>query len=152
VARDGAALRALLHIAAGWYYFGRNEPAEMVIQAARKALLQEVAPPASPFSSGDAIERSKLACAYAAALSQAPPETARRRFEELFGKLQGIRDAFTTNKYFGRLQLEVIEAVVLAVVSEDFTLGTHVRRWLDEEEFLIRRRIHRDLRSLMAAE
>jgi hypothetical protein len=44
----------------------------------------------------------------------------------------------------------VVEAVVLAVVSDDFSLGQNVRRWLDEDEYLVRRRIHRDLRSFMS--
>jgi hypothetical protein len=39
--------------------------------------------------------------------------------------------------------------VVLAVVSEDFALGTTARRWLDDEEFLIRRRVHVDVHALM---
>jgi cellulose synthase operon protein C len=38
---------------------------------------------------------------------------------------------------------------VQAVVHDDFALGAAVRRWLDSDEYLIRRRIHRDLRSLM---
>jgi cellulose synthase operon protein C len=44
----------------------------------------------------------------------------------------------------------VIEAVVMAVVGDDFTLGASARRWLDDDEFLVRRRIHRDLRATMA--
>jgi hypothetical protein len=30
-------------------------------------------------------------------------------------------------------------------VTEDFTLSPTVRAWLDADEFLIRRRIHRDM-------
>jgi hypothetical protein len=37
----------------------------------------------------------------------------------------------------------------LAVVSDDFTLGANARRWLDDDEFLVRRRIHKDLRAMM---
>jgi hypothetical protein len=37
---------------------------------------------------------------------------------------------------------------VLAVVSDDFTMGTNARRWLDDDEYLVRKRIHRDLRAL----
>jgi len=40
--------------------------------------------------------------------------------------------------------------VVLAVVSDDFTMGSQARRWLDDDEFLVRRRIHRDLKTIMA--
>ena len=95
-------------------------------------------------------ERAKLANTYAATLGQAPVETAQRGMEELFEKLKGFQDSFTSARYYSRLQLGVIEAVVLAVVSDDFTLGANARRWLDDDEFLVRRRVHRDVRTLMA--
>jgi hypothetical protein len=41
----------------------------------------------------------------------------------------------------------VVEAMVLAAVSDDFTLGADARRWLDDDEYLIRRRVHADVRA-----
>jgi len=87
---------------------------------------------------------------YAGALSQAPVELAQKRFEELFEKLEGILDTFTTNSHYSQCQLQVVESVVLAVVSDDFTVGPGVRRWLDDDEYLVRRRVHRDVRQLVA--
>jgi hypothetical protein len=43
------------------------------------------------------------------------------------------------------VRLRVVEAAVLAIVNDDFALGPAVRRWLDDDEFRVRRRIHRDL-------
>jgi hypothetical protein len=153
-AKQPAALRALLHVAAGWYYFGRDGEAEAVLKAARATLLT---PPRArdndkrlSLTGREVIERTDLACAYAAALSQAPVELAQKRFEELFEKVEGILDTFTTQKHYSRCQLQVVEAVVLAVVSEDFTVGPAVRRWLDDDEYLVRRRIHRDVRELVS--
>jgi hypothetical protein len=134
-------LQALLHVAAGWYYFGRNPQAEFVLKVARALLY------------GDALKepkkKSKLACAYAATLGQAPTDVAQRRFEELFAKLEGVRDNFGTGKFYGWLQLQVVEAVVFAVSGDDFLMGAEARRWLDDDEFLIRRRIHHDVRTMM---
>jgi hypothetical protein len=62
--------------------------------------------------------------------------------------LKGVKDSFTSNSHFSFSQLEVIESVVLAVVSDDFTQGTQARRWLDDDEFLVRSRIHDDQRKL----
>ncbi len=138
-----AALRALLHVAGGWFYFGREGRAEPVLKAARAALFA-----AEPVAKGQ--EHTALACAYAATAGQAPVEVARRRLEEVFEKLSAVRDTFTTNDYYSQSQLKVVEAVVLAVVSDDFTLGPQTRRWLDDDEFLIRRRIHREVRVFMA--
>jgi hypothetical protein len=141
-ADKASALRALLHVAGGWYYFGRNGKAEPVIQAARASLF-------GGEWAAKGQEHTNLACVYAATVGQAPPEVARRRLEEVFDKLTDIRDTFTTNAYYSQSQLKVVEAVVLAVASDDFTSGAQARRWLDDDEFLVRRRIHREVREMM---
>jgi hypothetical protein len=43
----------------------------------------------------------------------------------------------------------LIDAVVRSVVTDEFTLGPAVRGWLDDDEFLIRGRIHRDLAAVL---
>jgi cellulose synthase operon protein C len=136
-----AELRALLHVAGGWYYFNRDAQAEPIMQAARSQLMQKQA---------DSKEKTNLAAVYATTLGQAPREVAQKRLEELFTQVGGIKDTFTTARYYYRSQLDVVEAVVLAVVSDDFTMGSQARRWLDDDEFLVRRRIHRDLKAVMA--
>jgi hypothetical protein len=138
---DGhAALQALLHVAASWYYFGQDREAEPIVRRAHDALFDnEIA---------TAWNRTEVARAYAAAVGAGPAEIAQSRLEELFQRLSGFQDTWTTKKYYSILQLNVIEAVVLAVASDDFTLGTVARRWLDDDEFLVRRRIHRDVRQL----
>ncbi|MFO0878493.1 MAG: hypothetical protein U0840_14230 [Gemmataceae bacterium] len=135
-----AALRALLQVASGWCYFGRDSQAEPILQAARTVLL-----------ANDLLarEQTQLACSYARAVGQAPVEVAQKRLEEIFRLLKGIKDTYTTSTHFLVSQLDVVENVVLAVVSDDFTMGTQARRWLDDDEFLVRRRIHRDLRGQM---
>jgi hypothetical protein len=151
--RHSAALRAMLQVAAGWYYFGRDGEAETVLKAARAALFAPLPKPKDnrpAIGSQEVRSRTALARAYASALSQAPVELAQARFEELFDKLEGILDTFTTSDYYSQSQLQIVESVVLAVVSDDFTVGNRVRRWLDDDEYLVRRRIHRDVRELVA--
>ncbi len=133
-------LRAMLQVAGGWYYFGRNAQAEPVLNAARGVLFQNSLRPA---------EQTALARAYVAALGQGPVEAARARLEDLFLHLRGVRDGFTTLKYYSRFQLEVIETVILAVTHDDFTLGANARRWLEDDEFLVRKRIHHDVRAAL---
>ena len=55
----------------------------------------------------------------------------------------------STNRYFTLKPLELIDTVVRSVVTEDFALGPAVRGWLDDDEFLIRRRIHRDMAAVL---
>jgi hypothetical protein len=152
-ARQPAAFRALLPVAASWFYFGEQALADTVLQAAREALLAPLPTAADgrPALSGrEVLERTALARAYATALGQAPVDVAQERFGKLFEKLEGILDTFTTNDHYSQCQLQVVEAVVLAVVSDDFTLGATVRRWLDEDEYLVRHRIHHDVKALIA--
>jgi cellulose synthase operon protein C len=129
--------RALLHVASGWFYFGKDRLAEPVLQAVRSMLFREELV---------AREKSALACVYATTVGQAQVEVAQKRLEEIFQKLNGVHDGYTTKDYYRLLQLDVIEAVVLAVASDDFTQGPQARRWLDDDEFIVRRRIHRDMR------
>ncbi|MGL4551609.1 MAG: hypothetical protein ACRC33_10510, partial [Gemmataceae bacterium] len=135
-----AALRALLQVAAGYYFFGKDTQADQILGVARGVLL-----------AGDQLprEQTQLAGAYARAVGQAPVEVAQKRLEEVFRSLKNIKDTYTTSTHFSVSQLDVVENVVLAVVSDDFTMGTQARRWLDDDEFLVRRRIHRDVRAAM---
>ena len=55
----------------------------------------------------------------------------------------------STNRYFTLKPLQLIDAVVRSVVTEDFALGPSVRGWLDDDEYLIRRRIHRDMTTVL---
>ncbi len=135
-------LIALLHVAGAWYFFGRENLAEPVVMAARAVLF------------GEELLRSKqrrdLACAYARTLGLASPAIAVPRLEEMFLRLKGYTDTFTTSEHFSVVQMDLIEATVLASVNDDFTQGAEVRRWLDEDEHLLRQRIHGDVRHLLA--
>ena len=75
----------------------------------------------------------------------APADFALAGFAELFQRL-----AVTTFEPAGTIQrLRVVEAVALATAAEDFAADQKARRWLDEDEFLVRRRIHRDVQAAM---
>ena len=137
----GSALRSLLYVAAGWLYFGQDDKAEPVLQAARLRLRRNEL---------EGKEQSALACAYIAAAGQAPEEQAQKRIEEVFEAVKNVRDSFWTNNYYSQSQLRLIEAIVSAVVSDEFTLGGAARRWLDDDEYLVRQRIHKDYRAVAA--
>lgn len=129
-----------LQIASGWFYFGQEQRGWPTLNQVRALLFADTEIP---------VEQTKLACAYIMALSQAPVQEAMPRLYELFEKLTGIRDNFTTNSHYSLSQLDVVEATVLAIVSEDFTPDKTARRWLDDDEFFIRRRVHRDVRRAL---
>ena len=93
--------------------------------------------------------QTALACAYCQALAQAPLELALARFMELFRRLKGVRDMFSTHTHFSLARLEVVEAAVLALVSEEVVHDPDALRLLDEDEYLVRRRIHRDVKAAL---
>jgi hypothetical protein len=137
-------LLALLEVAGGWYSFGRAVLADAVLKAARTLLYKNVLLHTS---------QTPLARAYVAALAQAPVESAQARLEDLFTHLRGVRDTYGPNGYqISESQLKVIETVILVVAHDDFTLGANARRWLEDDEFLVRKRIHHDVRSLVGKE
>jgi hypothetical protein len=139
-----ARLRALLHVASGWLYFGRERQAEPIINAARSLLFSE------QWEQKQIKEQSQLARVYARTVGGTSVEIVQKRLEELFQKLTRIRDSIdtlTTHPFYSLLHLDIVEAVVLAIVGEDQTMGANARRWLDDDEFIVRRRIHRDFHA-----
>jgi hypothetical protein len=139
-------LRTTLNLAAGWLTFGLVDQAAPVLEAARQEIL-------SGASKVPVLKFTKLAETYVAALGQGPAEYGLQRIVELFEKLDPARvtNTFTTSQFYSRLHLNLVEEVVLAVVSDDFILGQAGRRWLDEDEYLVRRRIHADMRRHLEA-
>jgi len=138
---NDSALCSLLQVAAGWLYFGRERQAEPIFQAARGLLRQNTL---------SYQRQTALACAYATALGQAPAELAQRRLAELFDRLENLRDPLTTQPWYSQVQARVIESIVLAAAGDDMTLGADARRWLDDDEYLVRRRVHGDYRAAAA--
>jgi hypothetical protein len=131
-----------LGLAVGWFAVGNEDAGMKVLDAARERLYVTGLP--------DERDRTATAIAYTAAVGHAPPRIALARLEELFLRLGGVTTHGATNRYFTLKPLELIDAVVRAVVSDDFALGPGVRGWLDDDEYLIRRRITRDLEAALA--
>jgi hypothetical protein len=137
-----ARLSILLHLAAAWLYFGQNKSAQRALNEVRDALL---AP------GWEKARGSRLARAYIEALADAPGEEALARITEVLERLPAPIDTYTTSSHYSRLQLDVIDAVVRTLVGEGAAVDPAIRRWLDEDELLVRRRIHRDTRAALAA-
>jgi hypothetical protein len=135
-------LVALLEVAGAWLNFGEADQAEQVLKVAKEVLFQNELPPQSI--------RTALTKSYIAALGRSPVESTKARLQDVLTNLRGIRDTYNCNIYYiSQSQLEVIEAIILAVTHDDFALGPTARRWLEDDEFLVRQRIHRDVRALI---
>jgi hypothetical protein len=62
-----------------------------------------------------------------------------------------VTDAQATNTHYSLARLRLVEAAVRAVVTDDFALGPAARRWLDDDEYRVRRRVHADVRAAVGA-
>jgi hypothetical protein len=139
--------RMRLHLASGWLSTDQAERAWTVLDAARDLIFSKTE------GAGEHVLYVSLICTYISALACAPLEESLARVDELFVRqgMARLPNTFTTNPYFSRFHLNVAEAVVQALASEEFALGPAARRWLDDDEYLVRRRIHRDVREAMTA-
>jgi hypothetical protein len=138
----GKRLILLLELAAGWLFFDEEAKARTLLDEVREAIL------GGELMSADV---AKTACAYMTALGQAPMEFALARMQEFFRKVEGVYDNYTTVSHYSLTRFIVVEALVLALVSDDFTLDHEARRRFDDDEYLVRRRIHRDVREALAS-
>ena len=138
-------LTARVHLAAGMAFAGDMHRAEPVLEEATQALRQERL---------SVPNRLKLTRALANAWSQAPREAALEGIGALIFQLPEITDSYNTNtvqvdgqgnRGFCLSVIEFVEAIALGYASEDLALGDLGRRWMDEDEYLVRRRIHRDV-------
>jgi hypothetical protein len=137
---EPGAVRRRLHLAGGWFYVGRDADAVAALDDARVMLFTGRLSPR---------DKTNLTCAYVTALGYAPLRLGLGRIEEVFQRLHGVYDQLSTNSHYSLSRLRVVEAAVLAVVNDDFTLGPAIRRWLDDDEFRVRQRIHRDMQGEM---
>jgi hypothetical protein len=131
-----------LGLAIGWFAVGNDDAGMRILDSARERLFVQ--------GISDERERTALALAYASAAGHAPPRIALARLEELFLRLGSVTTHGATNRYFTLKPLELIDVVVRAVVCDDFALGPAVRGWLDDDEYVIRKRISIDLESAVA--
>ncbi len=138
-------LQALLRLAGGWLTFGLIDKASPIVAEARSNLLS-AAPPNFPGNS-----TSDLTRAYVAALGQGPASFGLPRLQELFRTMppNRILNSWTTGPVYSLNHFLVIEEVVLALTGDDFAIGPTGKKWLDEDEYLVRQRVHADVRRLL---
>jgi hypothetical protein len=135
-------VRILLQVAAGHFYVNNEAEGRALVEEGRLLLLH---------GELQGRDQSELASAYVAALGQAPVGLALPAIDELLAKLDRVYDNFTTYTHYSASKLEVIEAIVMTVVTEEFAMGQVGRRLLEDDEFLVRQRIHRDVEEAYAS-
>ncbi len=136
IGESPAQLIARIHVASGQAYLGHIERALVTLRATERSL-----------SSLKLTTKDRLSITRALSLawSQTPPEYAAPGILQLAGQLPRITDSFNTNSHFCLSVVSFMDSLVLALASGDLAMGDFGRRWLDEDEFLVRTRMHREM-------
>lgn len=129
-------LTARLGVAAGLSTQGRTAEAVEVFDAAFESL---------GAAKGGLPERLMLMRSLASALAHAPLELALPGLARISEGLPTVTDSYNTNSHFCLSVVELADALVQGHVEVAQGTGERARSWLDEDEFLVRRRIHREL-------
>lgn len=134
---DTKTLEARLGLASGFAYLGAFPQAQPIVDEVLARLGRE--------SGLNISDRMKLTRAAARAMSHASTDVALAGLLRLAGQLPFTTDSFNTNSHFSLSMVDLADALVLGHVGDDLTLNETTRRFLDEDEYLVRRRVHRDV-------
>jgi hypothetical protein len=134
-------LQALLSVAGGHLRYTHTAHALPIFDMAREELLAKNTKLPS-------VNFTAIAQSYIAAVGQGQPEFGLNRIAELFEKMNPAHVAvtYTTAPFYSRLHLNLAEETVLAIVGDDSAFGATGQRWLEDDEYLVRRQIHRDMK------
>ncbi|HEY0191144.1 MAG TPA: hypothetical protein VGC42_08480, partial [Kofleriaceae bacterium] len=141
-----AALHGRLALAAGMAYLGDAEHALPILRQAGEALDADFALVDPKQGTKVPLQRPlELTRALALAYAYVPLGTAIAGITELASHFKDITDNFGTNSHYCLSVLHFVESLVLGITSEDLAIGEAGRRFIEDDEHLIRRRLHRDL-------
>ncbi len=132
---DARSLQTRLAIAGGFAYLGTAAAAQPIFDEARARLSRE---------KDTTPERLRLTRAAARALGHLPTDQALPALMQLTAQLPWTTDSFNTNDYFCLSMVDLADSMVLGHVGDDLTLNEVTRRFIEEDEYLVRRRVHRD--------
>jgi hypothetical protein len=131
-------LIARVQVAGGFIYLGKTDRAESLLEPARARLADADMP---------IKERLELTRAVANAVALSSPEARVAENSTLASLLPLITDSFSTNSHFCLSLLHFLESLITGLVPPDRGRDGPAAAYLDEDEHLVRRRIHRDLRE-----
>ncbi len=96
-------------------------------------------------------DRLEVIKAMASASSHLPLADAIAQLQSLARQLPQITDSFNTNSHFCLSVLQFMESLVFGFAGDKLSLGELGRKWLAEDEYLIRRRIQIDVQHMQNA-
>jgi len=149
-AHEPGALYGRLAIAAGLAFLGDATRALPIFDQGRAALDDDFQAVRKARADGERIPIARAldtVRALALAYAQAPLGNALGGIAELAERFPDITDNLNTNSHYCLSVVHFVESLVLGITSDQLALGEISRRFIEDDEHLIRRRLHRDLRT-----
>jgi len=133
-------LAARVAVAGGFAYLGRADLASPAIEEAIAHLANET----SPMFRRNAGDVGRLARVVARALTMGPADFALKGLRRLVAPLPWLTDMNSLNTYLCLSVVELADIIAVGHVGEELTLSEVTRTFLEEDEYRVRRRIHRE--------
>lgn len=133
-------LAARVAVAGGFAYLGRPDLAAPAIEEAIGHLSNET----SPMFRRNAPDLTRLARAVARSLAMGPADFALKGLRRMVAPLPWLTDMNSMNTYLCLSVVELADIIAVGHVGEDLTLSEVTRTFLEEDEYRVRRRIHRE--------
>lgn len=140
---DGDAPELVLaraHVAGGFIYLGVVDRARPLLLRAHARASDETTP---------VMERLGIIRAVAHAVALLPAEERIVQVRRIAELLPQMTDVLSTNTHFCLSLLHFVESLITGLVPPDRGRDGPAATYLDEDEHLVRRRIHRDLREAL---
>jgi hypothetical protein len=127
-----------LQISSSFSDLGKLDEAKKAIAAGQKVLEQE-----------QLLMSDKLSLIRALSLSAGnlPEEQAIGALRQMYSHLETITDSFNTNSHLCLSIVNFMESLVLGFANDRLSLGDLGKKWLAEDEYLVRKRIHADFEA-----
>lgn len=140
---NGSHLLLRAHLGVAYSILEMNDKAKESHREAMDHIVQ-----LSGGSDKSVLELLRVCRALAWSLAAAPREYAFGVLKELEEKcLPTMTDSFNTNSHFCLAVVGFSESMIIGYTGLGETIGRRTRRWLDEDEFLVRQRIHQDMKA-----
>jgi hypothetical protein len=142
IERQIVSLVLLLRFVPSFVHFGEHDRVQSLFNRAETILF--------PSTAGDVdarpVYRQLLVRTWCEAAATLDVDLAVPRLSRVFRELRGVHRPSSTDTHYSAALLSVVDAVVLAMTHEDLSIDPAQRRLLDDAEFIVRRRIHEDVR------
>lgn len=136
-------LMARVAVAGGFAYLGRTDLASPAIEEGLGHLARET----SSLGWRSAFDVTQLARVIARALAMGPVDFALPGLRRLVAPLPWLTDILSVREYLCMSVVELADIIAVGHVGEDLTLSEVTRTFLEEDEYRVRRRIHREATS-----